>query len=247
VDVVYCAIRGDDPLRRLRASFSKRFLEYPEHGQKIEFLPYEPGRLVDSLQDTTRSAMLDSLTHIVHAAWPVNFHLPLTAFHPHLKDLRDLIQLSLDVRKQPAQLLYCSSMGVALNTIGQSRVAEAPIMDFRQGIGTGYTQSKLVAEYIIQHAVEDLDASARILRIGQVVGDTKAGIWNDDEAPPTMIRSALALGCLPALDMVGLTKSVSCASANHFTLPRRARGSPSTVLEMLLSILACLQTRNKII
>jgi thioester reductase-like protein len=93
-------------------------------------------------------------------------------------------------------------MGVALNTIGQSRVAEAPMMDFRQGISTGYTQSKLVAEYIIQQAVEDLGAAACILRIGQIVGDTKAGIWNDDEAPPTMIRSALALGCLPALDMV---------------------------------------------
>jgi thioester reductase-like protein len=124
------------------------------------------------------------------------------AFRPHLKDLRDLIQLSLDIENKPAQLLYCSSMGVALSTIGQSRVAEAPMMDFRQGISTGYTQSKLVAEYIIQQAVEDLGASACILRIGQIVGDTKAGIWNDDEAPPTMIHSALALGCLPALDMV---------------------------------------------
>lgn len=204
VDVVYCAIRGDDSLDRLRASFSKRMLEYPQHAQKIRFLPYEPGRLVEGLQETTRNEMLDSLTHIVHAAWPVNFHLPLTAFRPHLKDVQDLIQLSVEVKPQPAQLLYCSSLGVALNTIGQKSVAEAPMMDFRQGLSTGYTQSKLVAEYIIQQAVEDYDASACILRIGQIVGDTKAGIWNDDEAPPTLIRSALALGCLPALEMVSL-------------------------------------------
>lgn len=214
MDVVYCAIRGDNDLDRVRASFNKRKLEYPENIQKIRLLPYEPGRLVDGLPDTTRNELLNNLTHIVHAAWPVNFQLPLKSFHSHLKDVRDLIQLSLDVKHQSAQLLYCSSVGVALNTIGQSKVVEAPIMDFRQGMSTGYTQSKLVAEYIIQRAVGEFGASACILRLGQIVGDTKAGIWNDDEAPPTMIRSALALGCLPALDMVSLNTPAGSTSTN---------------------------------
>jgi thioester reductase-like protein len=218
VDAIYCAIRGDNQPDRLRASFSKRKLEWPEHSLKIKFVPYEPGRLVDGLPEITRNDMLDTLTHIVHAAWPVNFQLPLEAFYPHLKDVRDLVQLSLDVKHQPAQLLYCSSVGVALSTIGQSRIAEAPMMDFRQAISTGYTQSKLVAEYIIQRAVEDFESSSSILRIGQIVGDTKAGIWNDDEAPPTMIRSALTLGCLPALDMVSLNKLAGSISVDSLPL-----------------------------
>ena len=75
-------------------------------------------------------------------------------------------------------------------------------MDLRQASGSGYTQSKLVGEYIIQRAVEDSGASACNLRIGQIVGDTKLGLWNENEAPPLMIRSALTLGTLPALDMV---------------------------------------------
>ena len=41
---------------------------------------------------------------------------------------------------------------------------------------------------------------ARVLRIGQLSGDTQAGIWNETEAIPLMIRSALATGTLPALD-----------------------------------------------
>ncbi|KAK6378784.1 hypothetical protein LTS17_006487 [Exophiala oligosperma] len=72
-------------------------------------------------------------------------------------------------------------------------------MDLRQGSTTGYTQSKLVAEYIVQRAVEDSGARASNLRIGQVIGDTKLGIWNESEAFPLMIRSAWPLGCLPSL------------------------------------------------
>ena len=208
IDTVYCAIRGRNPADRLQASFSKRKLGPLEHIDKVRFLKHDPGRLADDLEEMTREDILGNLSHIIHAAWPVNFQIPLAGFHLQLKDLQDLIQLSLDVKlNQPAQVLYCSSMGVALNTHGQRRIAEAPIMDFRQGLGCGYTESKLVAEYIIQRAVEDSNASAHILRIGQVVGDTKSGVWNDNEAIPMMIRSALTLGCLPALDMVSLRQT----------------------------------------
>ncbi len=38
------------------------------------------------------------------------------------------------------------------------------------------------------------------MRIGQIVGDGKLGLWNDTEAIPLIIRSALTLNALPALD-----------------------------------------------
>lgn len=40
-----------------------------------------------------------------------------------------------------------------------------------------------------------------MLRIGQVVGDTVAGVWNDTEAFPLIIRSAVTMGVLPEMDM----------------------------------------------
>ena len=40
-----------------------------------------------------------------------------------------------------------------------------------------------------------------MLRIGQVVGDTEAGVWNDTEAFPLIIRSAVTMGVLPDMDM----------------------------------------------
>ncbi len=40
------------------------------------------------------------------------------------------------------------------------------------------------------------------MRIGQVVGDTKAGVWNETEAFPLIIRSAVTMGVLPEIEMV---------------------------------------------
>jgi thioester reductase-like protein len=41
---------------------------------------------------------------------------------------------------------------------------------------------------------------ARVLRIGQLSGDTVSAQWNDTEALPLMFRSALTIGALPELN-----------------------------------------------
>ena len=66
----------------------------------------------------------------------------------------------------------------------------------------GYARSKLVTETIIKFAVEQTGLTAKVLRIGQIVGDTQKGIWNSTEAISLMIQSATIMGALPALDEV---------------------------------------------
>ena len=45
-------------------------------------------------------------------------------------------------------------------------------------------------------------APAQVLRIGQLIGDTKVGEWNATEGVPMMIQTAVTLGALPMLDEV---------------------------------------------
>jgi thioester reductase-like protein len=66
--------------------------------------------------------------------------------------------------------------------------------------GTGYARSKYVAEHIVHNAARDSGAQARVLRIGQLAGDTAAGDWNTTEGIPLMIQTAVTLGALPKLD-----------------------------------------------
>ena len=45
-------------------------------------------------------------------------------------------------------------------------------------------------------------ARSYVLRIGQIVGDLQSGSWNDNECFPSMIRSALSMKPLPALNQI---------------------------------------------
>jgi thioester reductase-like protein len=67
-----------------------------------------------------------------------------------------------------------------------------------------YTKSLPETSIAIQAAIASAGARAQVMRIGQVVGDTRHGLWNDSEAWPLVIRSALTLKTLPAFDMVCL-------------------------------------------
>ena len=60
---------------------------------------------------------------------------------------------------------------------------------------------ELLGERIVQAAVKNHGARATVLRIGQVVGDTKVGVWKDTEAFPLIIRSAVTMSILPNIDM----------------------------------------------
>jgi len=147
--------------------------------------------------------MLKTTTHIIHAAWPVNFQLSLSSFEPQLRGLHNLLNIALQTpHATPSHFYFCSSVAVAIATPAPAVIPEAPITHFSQALASGYARSKLVAERIVAAAAETAGVPTRILRIGQVVGDTQVGIWNDTEAWPLIVRSARTLGVLPSLDAV---------------------------------------------
>lgn len=196
---VYCLIRGSEPLSRLQQSLQDRHLSVP-NSENLYVLTSDLSRPSLGLDDTTYNDLLAQTTHIIHCAWPVNFQLALSSFEASLKGLQNLLQLSLDVSSsRPAHFIFCSSISAALGTPSPARIPELPISDLEQVSETGYAQSKLVSEHIVQAAVENAGVNATILRIGQVVGDTKTGVWNDSEAFPLIIRSAVSMGILPEL------------------------------------------------
>ena len=132
----------------------------------------------------------------------MNFNLGIRSFEEqHIKGVHNLIRFSLSVSTPtPARFFFCSSVSTALGTSPPAIIPETPIFDLKAALPQGYARSKLVSEHIARNAAQDAGALTRILRIGQIVGDGKVGLWNDTEAIPLVIRSALTLKTLPALD-----------------------------------------------
>lgn len=78
----------------------------------------------------------------------------------------------------------------------QGFVPEASMPDPSLAIGSGYPESKWVAERVLTLAAEKTGIFPVIVRIGQLSGGSN-GSWNPSEWVPSIVRSGQVLGCLP--------------------------------------------------
>lgn len=146
--------------------------------------------------------LLSSATSIIHSAWAVNFNLGVRSFEQqHIRGTYNLINFCLRSKlPNPARFFFCSSVSAASNTPKPASIRETMIEDLSHAQKMGYGRSKLVTEHITHNAMRQTSMHARVLRIGQLGGDTKNAQWNDTEAVALMFRSALTTGALPALN-----------------------------------------------
>jgi thioester reductase-like protein len=107
-------------------------------------------------------AQCAAATIVLHNAWPVNFNLALSSFAPHVAAAVHLLNLA---RGAGAPFFFSSSVGTvqAARGVVSEAFPDAP----HSAAGTGYARSKWVVERILE------EHGGRVLRIGQLVGDTE--------------------------------------------------------------------------
>jgi thioester reductase-like protein len=184
---VYCLNRGSDPQARTLESLKLRGLDVPL--DRVESLSADltkPGFGLDP-------GRLSGVNLVIHNAWSVNFNMGVASFEPMIRGARHIIDFSF---RSNARSFFVSSVSSAVRS--GPVIAEAHVERLTDAQETGYARSKLVAERLCKQAHE-AGLDARVLRIGQIVGDTRLGQWNASEGVPLMIRSAVTLGALPAL------------------------------------------------
>jgi thioester reductase-like protein len=141
------------------------------------------------------------ITDLVHCAWSVNFRLQLSSFEKDcISGTCALINLCLEAQQPlPATFNFCSSASTVSKTEGDNIPESLPAkLSYAQDMG--YAQSKLVMENLCMRASEQTSIKARVLRIGQIIGDTQHGIWNATEGISLILQSAQTIGALPRLD-----------------------------------------------
>lgn len=150
------------------------------------------------LQPEEYKQLSDLATCVIVNAWPVNFTLSLASFDPHVGGAINLLNLAQESVHQ-ATYYFSSSVGTRQGRIEPVADEAFPDSPSTAG-GMGYGQSKWVVEKTLERAAAEKGARVGVLRIGQLVGDTTNGVWNETEAWPLMFKSANTVGALPALD-----------------------------------------------
>ncbi|KAL6230802.1 hypothetical protein BDW75DRAFT_234132 [Aspergillus navahoensis] len=207
VHKVYCFVRASSPLdaygRLLDSLRARRIYKTLSTSAKNKLIALPSDLSLPSLglDSTTYNTLISTLTDVIHCAWSVNFNLRLSSFEKdNIAGIRHLVNLCLRAqRPAPATLNFCSSISAVVRSTEPS-IPESLPSSLAHAQAMGYAQSKLVAEHLCVKAHQQTGLRARVLRIGQVIGDTENGIWNTTEAIPLMIQSATTIGALPKLD-----------------------------------------------
>ena len=203
---IYCLVRRNleqSPFERLVSSLQARDIKITSSVllEKVECILTDWTKEGLGFSQAALSDIRTSCTTIIHAAWEVNFSLSLKSFTENIGHTKLLLDLALSCHnKCLARFVLCSSVSSALASPSSYTVPEALLSDKTCALRSGYARSKFIAEQITSSAAKLAHADVRVLRVGQLAGDTEHGIWNDSEAIPLMIYSATVIGALPSLD-----------------------------------------------
>ena len=198
---IYCLNRGKDSKLRQQDLDQSRGLPLKLDNSRVEFLdclPPSPNSEYLGLEMTQYRTLLRSVTCVVLNAWHVDFNLSLRNYsESHVRRVRQLVEFS-SHSLHNASIHFISSIG-AVENYPDARVSEQVLTSFDVSHPSGYAQSKLIAECILDSASIVSRVPTFIYRVGQIAGPTtEKGEWNRQEWFPLILRSAAALGTLPA-------------------------------------------------
>ncbi|OBR12923.1 Male sterility protein [Colletotrichum higginsianum IMI 349063] len=211
VKTIYCLTRASsdaDAARRVKSSLVQRRLYHALPAASRRKLVALAADLADpklGLSDDAYRQVKQDLRLVIHAAWSVNFNMRLSSFEKsNIAGVKHLIDLCRQAggddagssSSAPASFNFCSSVSTVVRSTTLPVPESVPDLEWAQGMG--YAQSKVVAEHLCARATK-AGIKARVLRIGQIVADTRHGVWNATEAIPLMLQTAITVGALPKL------------------------------------------------
>ncbi|KAF2205455.1 acetyl-CoA synthetase-like protein [Delitschia confertaspora ATCC 74209] len=150
----------------------------------------------------------ENVTHILHAAWPMDFKRKVGSFRSSLQTLQNLISLAKDAHSIHPQirprLLFVSSIAVVGKypvVTGETMVPEEVMSRSECANEIGYGHAKLVCERMLEGVEREGGREMEVgyVRVGQMSGSEETGYWNEKEHLPALFKGIQLTGKLPKL------------------------------------------------
>lgn len=197
----------DNGMERVRKSCTAYGVWNDAWAGRIEVMTGELGQDKLGLSPEDYQKVVEEVDVIIHNGAQVHWVYPYAKMKPaNVKGTVDALDLC--TKGKPKSFAFVSSTSVLdtdhyvkLSDIilesGGSGVPESDDLEgSATGIGTGYGQSKWVAEYIVREAGRrGLDGC--IIRPGYITGDSTTGVTNTDDFLIRMIKGCIQLGQIP--------------------------------------------------
>ncbi|KAF7959683.1 hypothetical protein EAE96_001297 [Botrytis aclada] len=194
---IFCLNRGKDGERETQyKNFVAAGIPTSQLDKRVTFIKVNVESPFLGLDGTLYDSLRSEVNLIIHAAWPVNFNLVLSAFRPRLAALVNLFTLAASTTSPTVRFIFISSIaaveghrhGPASEKILESLDTPAPF---------GYGRAKFLAELLVDAGGRHLGnkVPTTVIRVGQVAGSVHSpGIWNSREWLLSLVLSSLHLG-----------------------------------------------------
>ncbi|KAL3480023.1 L-aminoadipate-semialdehyde dehydrogenase [Aspergillus californicus] len=164
---------------------------------RVEFLQADLARPNFGLSNETYQQLLGTVTHIIHNQWPVNFNWTISSFEPFICGVRNLISFS-QASTLNAFIMFISSISAVGSWNADRPVPEEPVHRFAAAAKTGYGQSKLLSECLLDKATKVSGVRSACCRVGIVAGPVDhPGQWKPSEYIPSIFISSAHLKAFP--------------------------------------------------
>jgi malonyl CoA-acyl carrier protein transacylase/nucleoside-diphosphate-sugar epimerase/acyl carrier protein len=214
VDTVICLNRrkGTNPRQRQMDAFESRGISMNNDAiSKMKVLEADTSKPRFGLLDPDYASLLDTVSHIVHNAWPMSGKLPLKGFKLQFEVMHNLIAFASELssrRPQGSKVTFQFISSIA--TVGYYPLwtGRADVPEERMTIDSilpnGYGDAKFVCERMLDETLLQYPDKFRTMsvRLGQVAGSSKSGYWNHMEHFSFMMKSSQTLRAIP--DFKGL-------------------------------------------
>ncbi|CAA7263094.1 unnamed protein product [Cyclocybe aegerita] len=189
--------KGSEPiLRRHESKFEDMGLEVGLlRTDKLKLLQCDVSEDRLGLSSELHQEVQAAVNLIIHVAWRVDFNLGLTSFESNIKGTRNLVDLARSSHHGAnTRFIFISSVAIAQGwDKAKGSYPEEIVSDESFALGTGYGESKYVAEKMLERS----GLQATSIRLGQVSGGLPNGAWACTEWLPILVKSSVELGALP--------------------------------------------------
>ena len=179
---------------------------------KLEVFETDTAKPMLGLSSVRYTKLINSVTHIVHNAWPMSITRSINAFEAQFRVMQNLIELAREncCRRNPRGPRIGFQFISSIATVGYyplwSREARVPEerVTAESVMPTGYGDAKLVCERMLDETLHKYPDRFRpmAVRIGQIAGSKTSGYWNPVEHLAFLIKSSQTLKVLPDFEGV---------------------------------------------
>jgi len=202
--------RSDGYVRQQKAMRDKgiRFPETLKH--KLQVFQTDSSKVRLGLSKGDYEGLVNSVTHLIHNAWPMSAKRPLSGFESQFQVMRNLIDFACEAAsRRPESFKFGFQMVSSIGVVGQygsGSNTKIIVPEERVGIESvlpnGYGEAKWGCEWMLDLTLHQHPDRFRTMtvRLGQIAGSKTSGYWNPMEHLGFLVKSSQTLNALP--DMI---------------------------------------------